>query len=195
MSSAGDRLYGRLEPVATYDDENGGVVAAIADMLAAPQQLVDDVARDTDTQLAWQPALDPETAPEALLAWLAQFAGSSLLPSDTVDQQRTRIKAAAGFYRTTVKAIRDEVGLYLTGSKTVQVLKQVGGDPWAMTVLVRTSETPDSAQAQRAAMAQKPAGVILTFVVSNDPIWPEATLAFSAVGAAETWQTLVPGDV
>lgn len=196
MSAASDRLYERLAPLATYDAENGDVVLALAETLALPQQVVDDVARDTDTQLAWQPALDPDTCPADWLPWLAQFPGVTLLPSDlTTDQKRAKIKQAAGFYRGTPRAITEAVRATLTGTQSVTILQQVGGDQWALTVLTRTAETPDAAAAERAARSQKPAGIILTYVESDDPIWSEATLAFSAVGAAETWQTLAPGDV
>jgi phage tail P2-like protein len=196
MTTAADRLYDRLAPLATYDDENGGIVRALAETLALPQSNVDDVARDTDTQLAWQPLLDPDTCPAAWLPWLAQFPGVKLLPSDLTEaQQRARIKAAAGFYRGTTRAIVEAVQATLTGTQFVNVLNAVGGDPWAQTVITRTSETPDAAATTRAALSQKAAGAVQTVVVSNDPIWSEATLTWNTVGAAETWQTLAPGDV
>src|SRR4051812_43317746 len=82
VTTAGERLYGRLAPVAVYDEANGNVLQALAETLADPQQIVDDVARDSVTQIAWQPATDPDTAPAVLLPWLAQFPGVKLLPSD-----------------------------------------------------------------------------------------------------------------
>lgn len=180
VTSAGTRLYDRLAPVATYDPENGNIVRAIAEVLAEPQELVDQVARDTDTHLAWQAALDPDVTPDEFLPWLAQFAGTQLLPSDTAEQQRERIKSAAGFHRGTPRAIREEVQLTLTGTKFVNLLQRVGGDMWAITVVTRTTETPDPAATERAARAQKPAGMLMTFVVTDEPIIDEGTRTIDA---------------
>jgi P2-related tail formation protein len=183
-TTAGERLYDRLAPVATYDEENGGVVAALADMLALPQAVVDDIARDdlsrpAGTQLAWQPLLDPDTTP--WIDWLAQFPGVKLLPSDLTDEaKRARVKQAAGFYRGTTRAIVEAVQPTLTGNQTVIVQNQVGGDVWAQTVITRTSETPDAATTTRAALTQKAAGVIQTMVISDVPIIDEGTRTIDA---------------
>lgn len=189
MSTAGDRLLDRLAPVATYDDENGGVVAALAETLAEPQQIVDDVARDQeDGQLAWQPALDPDTAPSVLLPWLAQFPGVALPPDASEQEWRDRIKQAAGYYRGTVRAIREEVQRTLTGTKSVIVLEQVSSDPWAVTVKTRTGETPNVTATTAAALSQKPAGMLMTVVVSDEPILDEggAARTIDGIGSAGT---------
>lgn len=177
MSTASDRLYERLGPLAAYDPENGNVVQALAETFSLPQDVVDEVARDTDTQLAWQPALDPDTCPAEWLLWLAQFPGVTLLPSDLTEAaKRARIKAATGFYRGTKRAMVEVVQATLTDTRSVQVLTHVGGDMWAITVVVRTSECPSPALSERAALSQKPAGQILTFVVSDEPIIDEGAL-------------------
>lgn len=188
MSSAGDRLYERLAPVATYDVENGMVVQAIAETLAAPQQIVEDLARDSDTQLAWQAALDPDTCPAIMLPWLAQFAGVTLQPGDDEAGQRARITQAAGFYRGTNRAIRENVQATLTGSKGVTILERVSGNRWATTIVTRASETPDPAATTRAALSQKPTGFIFTVVTSDEPIIDEggAARTIDAIGSAGT---------
>lgn len=193
VTSAGSRLYDRLTPVATYDADNGYVVRSIAETLADSQAIVDQVARDSDTHLAWQAALDPDATPAEMLPWLAQFAGTRLLPADSEQQQRDRIKQAAGFYRGTVRAIREEVQRTLIDTLYVRILERVGGDPWAITVITRTGETPDPAASERAALAQKPAGMILTFVVSDAPVWAEATETWTSVAA--TWTDATVTDV
>jgi hypothetical protein len=73
------------------------------------------------------------------------------------------------------------VAATLTGSQSVSVLERVGGDPYALTVVVRTSETPDSAATLAAAMTQKPIGLILTLVVSNATIIDSLTGTIDAL--------------
>ena len=183
MSLASDRLYERFGPLATYDDENGGIVQAISDALAAPQAVVDDVARESDTHAPWQAVLDPDACPAAWLPWLAQFAGVKLLPSDDEAQQRQRIKTAAGFYRGTDSSMIADVAATLTGTRHVDYLTNVSGDPWSQTIVTLASETPDPAATTRAAMAQKPAGVVLLVLTTNTPIIDQGTRTIDA-GAA-----------
>lgn len=161
-TTAGERLYARLGPVATYDDDNGNVVQALAETLAEPQQIIEDVTRDGETREAWAIAGDPDTAPAELLPWLAQLAGVRLLDSDTEAQQRLRIKTAAGYYRGTPRAIIEELQLLLTGTKQVFLLTR-DPDMWHQTVGTLTSESAAAtvAQLDNAVKAQKPAGVLV----------------------------------
>lgn len=179
--TAAERLYERLGPVATYDAENGYVVQYIAEALALPQAVVDEVMVDGD-QLAWQPALDPDTCPADWLPWLAQFPGVTLLPSDLTEaQRRARIKAAAGFYRGTQRAMIGAVQATLSAPDApVTILTNVGDDRWALEVITRTADTPDPAASERAARSQKPGGFLLTYVVSDSPIVDTGTLAVDA---------------
>lgn len=180
MSAASDRMLERFGPAATYDVANGGVVTALAAALALPQAVVDDVARESDTHLPWGAALDPDAAPAEWLPWLAQFAGVTLLPADDEAAQRQRIKTAAGFHRGTSDSMVGAVQATLTGTQYVDYLTSVGGDPWQQTLQTLTSETPDPAVTTREAMAQKPAGVKLTVIVSDAPIIDAGTRTVDA---------------
>lgn len=193
MSTASDRMLERLAPLATYDAENGGVVAALAAALAAPQAVVDDVARETDTHRPWQAALDPDACPAAWLPWLAQFAGVTLLPADDEAAQRQRIKRAAGYRRGTVPAMIEEVKATLTGTQSVTYLRNVDGNPWLQTIVTRTSETPNPAATEQAARRQKVAGVKLTVITSDEPIVDEFTRTIDNLVVAI--DDFTPGDV
>lgn len=188
VQTAAERLYRRLAPLAKPDPDNDYALLAVATALAEPSQIIEDVARDTATHEAWTMVMDPDAAPDWALPWLAQLGGTILEPGDTVAQQRERISNAAGFYRGTARAIREATQRTLTGDRTVQVLERTSGNRWAMTVLVRTSETPDPDAAERDARSQKPAGVDLTFVVSDVPIIDEggAARTIDAIGSAGT---------
>lgn len=183
MGTAADRFYSRLEPIAGPDPENGLALQGLVAALAGPGQIIDDVVRDSDTHEAWSMVLDPDFSPEWVLPWLAQFPGVRLLPADTVQEQRDRIRQAAGFYRGTVRAIREATQRTLIGTKGVQVLTRASGDRWAMTVITRTSETPDAVVAERDARSQKPVGVVLTFVTTDEPIIDEFTRTIDSITA------------
>lgn len=190
--SIAERMQAQLAPYAEADPD--GLLDAFAAGFAAPLEIC-DVARDTDTHIAWGTVLDPDAADARLLPWLAQFSGDQLLPSDTVQQRRDRLTSPSNFYRGTVEAIKAEIQPTLTGTQTVLVLERVGGNEFAMTVVTRTAETPNPAVAQAAGRRQIAPWLIASFVVSDDPIWDEATRTWDAVGAAETWDTIALGDV
>lgn len=192
LPSTAERLYKRWEPYWEDDAAQGYPLWYLAEALTLDTQEIDDIVRDTDDHEAWHILFDPNAAPAYLLAWMAQFVGVRLLPADTEEQQRSRIQAAAGFYRGTQRAIREEVQTVLTGAKTVKVLKT---GAWTLTVVTRTAQTPDPAAAERAARRQKPAGVVLTYVTSDNPIWFESIGTWDDVATGVTWNSVTLADV
>lgn len=184
MNESAERIYARLAPI----DVGDGTLKHIAEALGLGSVEIDEVVRGTDTHAPWARLMDPATCPVWALGYLAQWVGERLLPLDSEADQRARIAQAAGFYRSTDRAMREEVQRTLTGTKSVTVLNRVGGDRWAQTVKVKTSETPSSAASEAAARRQKEAGVILTFVVSDEPIIDEggAARAIDGIGLAGT---------
>lgn len=187
LTTAADDYYQRLGPLVETDPENGYAVLALADALTSPLGVVHQLVQATDTHEPWALLLDVDNVPEELLPWLAQPAGVRLRPGDTVSQQRARVKAAAGRYAGTDQAMKDEVALTLTSRDPARVMV-LHPSRWTMTVVTRTSDTPDSAASQAAALEQVPGGTILTFVVSDDPIVDEAGVArtIDAIGSAGT---------
>jgi hypothetical protein len=190
MGAAADMILRALAPVIQVWSDSEPALDAIAAALMAPVELVDQVVRDTATIPAWQAIRDPDAAPAEFLPWLAQHVGVQLQPGDSEVAQRARISQTAGFDAGTVKAIVTNVQRTLTGTKTVRVLERVSGDPWAMTVITRTSETPDAAAAQAAALEQTPAWIVLTFVTSNAPLIDEGTRIIDAGTATIDTATL-----
>jgi len=183
MNESAERILARLEPI----DVGDATLSHIAEALGLGAVEGDEVAPGTDTHVPWARLLDPATCPVWALDWLAQWVGDRLLPSDSEQDKRDRISQAAGFYSGTDRAMREEVARTLTGTKSVTVLSRVGGDRWAQTVKVKTSECPSSAVSEAAARRQKPAGVVLTFIVSDDPIVDEGTLTVdAATGVIDT---------
>lgn len=180
-TSPADRLYRRLAPIAYADPENNLTLRRLCEALMAPVQIT-DISRDTDTHVAWETLFDPDTCPEALLDWLAVYNGVELPASAlTAAEKRSRILQAAGRYRGTERAWREEIQRSLTGTRTVRIVTFVDGDRWKVLIVTRATETPDPAAVERAARAQKPAGILLTFLVTDEPLIDEGTLTINAV--------------
>lgn len=189
LPSSGDRLYARLEPIAYADPDQGFPLKGLSGALMAPREIIDNVTQDQGDTIGWGVAVDPDTAPDDLLDWLAQLPGVILPPSAlTAAEKRDRISQAAGFYRGTPRAIREDVQRTLTGSQYVGIFERPGGNAYQLTVVTRTSETPDAAAAERAARSQKPAGIVMTFSTTSTPIIDEggAARTIDAIGTAGT---------
>src|SRR5262245_41113463 len=104
LGAAADRFYGRLEPLAFADAEHGSTLTLLAGALMAPIELA-EIARDSDTHMAWGRLFDPGECPTELLDWLAVFAGIVLPPSALTEaEKRSRILQAGDRYRGTERA-------------------------------------------------------------------------------------------
>jgi hypothetical protein len=131
---------------------------------------------------------DPQQAEAAWLPWLAQLVGAVLDPAATEAERRDTIQyATSGWRGGTRSAIADAARSALTGTKFVRVLvhtKVVGsapadGTPWEITIVTRTSETPDPDAVLGAVLRKgvKPAGAVLyhyPFAVS----WAQRAAAY-----------------
>jgi hypothetical protein len=158
-------MYDQLAPLAHDDASNNYALAWYIAALSEAWQDVDDVARDTDAGPGWSSLLDLNRCPVEALPWLAQFVGVKLVTGSTDAAMRARIASTDGWKRGTPAALIGAVTPLLTGTKTVIFRERNGGDPYALLVHTKTSETPDSAAVLAALMKQKPAGIILTYTV------------------------------
>jgi hypothetical protein len=139
---------------------------------------------------------DPNNCPVEALAWLGQFVGvplenRSVLEADApyYARQRSRIAAHIGFSRGTPAAMRAVLAPLLTGNQTV-FFKERDGDPYTLTVVTRTSETPDAVAARRALLTQKPAGIILNYTTANTRTFAETTATGNTFAASlAAWPT------
>lgn len=193
--TAAARLFARLEPLAYADDDNDNALENLATALMTPVE-IGEITRDDDTHIAWSKLRDPDECPAELLDWLAVDQGIVFPASALTEaEKRSRITQAAGRYRGTEQAWREEIQRSLTGNKVVRLLTFVGGDRWAVTILTRTNETPDPDAVERTARAGKPAGVVLTFLTTDDVIWAEGASAWDDVDPSVTWAAVVLADV
>lgn len=168
--SLASRFLARVAPINIGDLTLTKIVNAVT----AAGEVFETIARADATHSAWGKAMDPDVAPAVLLPWLAQFAGVQLLPGDTEEQQRYRIKQAAGFYQGTPRALVEELQLFLTGTRTV-LLGFHTPDQWHYLVGVITSEAPSSLAVSQAIGRQNPAGMRWDEVFTSD--WSSFVLA------------------
>ena len=108
------------------------------------------------------------TAPASVLPMLAMTAGLlpdyAGLPADLLREVLAR--PAAWRRRGSVLAIVGSVAATLTGTQTVEVETHVGGDIWAMRVLVVDGEMPDLDATWAAVLREKPAGVTVELLAT-----------------------------
>lgn len=155
-----------LQPM-MYDDANHGnalavYLGALGDNLF---QEIEDWASDTDLgQPGYSLLLDADRVPDKAIPWLAQFVGVTITKGLPAADQRSQLKGLTNWKRGTVDALQAAPLPYLTGSKTVIIKERFTG-AYNFEVITYTSETPDSASVLAALIAQKPAGLIMTYIV------------------------------
>lgn len=172
LGSFANQVYNGLNDVAQPDASLGWPLANYIQGLGMMFQIVEDYSRDqfVNGKLApgWSQLLDINRAPNAALGWLGQFVGVPLQQGLTDAQQRARILSVGGWNRGTIGSMVAAAQQYLTGTQTVVVRERdasvTPADPaYGLTVITRTSETPDSAKVLAALLTQKPAGIILNY--------------------------------
>jgi hypothetical protein len=194
MSTVADTILAGLEPVNRAFPDRNGILAALVDSLAEPVQIVDDVARDTDTHDAWQAIYDPDACPVELLAWLAQHVGVQLPPYADEAQQRALIGQSAGFYSGTVPTLIHDVRMTLVsrtnGPAAVDFQRHVGGNPWLEIITVREDELVSFDATYAAVQRDKPAGVRRALLTSDAPLIDQGTALIDDVTATIDAATL-----
>jgi hypothetical protein len=128
-------------------------------------EIIEQWARDTDDgKIGYSILVDANRVPGYAIPWLAQFVGVSITQGLSVTQQREQLLGLGNWKRGTVAALQAAPLPLLTGSQTVQV-KERDTSPYHFQVLTYASETPDSSKVLAALLAQKPAGLVMTYVV------------------------------
>lgn len=184
----GARLRDRTQPLAPEDARHGFAHAYLSEALSRPYEQVAEVFDPPGDIPPVAPLLDPELCPVWALPWLAQFVGLSIPVGIPEDGARTLIAKASGFVRGTPAAIEAAAGITLTGNKTVY-FRERDGSAYRLEVVTLTSETPDPIATERAILAQKPGGIMLTYrtVASWDyQLMTQAGGTYAALSTAYT---------
>lgn len=135
---------------------------------------------DPDTSVTGTCELvNADACPRPYLGWLGWLVGINI--SQIADPfVRVAIGNAAATQRRGSKgSIRDAVQRTLTGSKSCRVYWNLSGtEPYLLTVITFTSQTPDSVATLEAALTEKPAGLDLDLQTVDSATYAEIAAAF-----------------
>lgn len=168
------RLYDRLGEL-TVQDANLGYplltyLGAIGDNLI--EDLYQIIIDQPDGTPGWGILLDPLRCPVFALPWLGQLVGVTVDTTQTEANQRAQIQAVGGWYRGSVGSMLAASKPFLSGTKFSQLVERYGGDAYAILYITHSAETPaDPTAMQNAVLAQKPAGINLTFANVVGQLW------------------------
>jgi hypothetical protein len=160
-----DSLIDLLEPM-FYDDVNQGhALQTYLGGLGLNFEIVEEYARDTDDgKIGYSILVDATRVPDEAIPWLGQFVGITITQGLPPDQQKEQLIGLGNWKRGTVAALKAAPLPFLTGSQTV-IVKERDTSPYHFEVITYADETTDSAKVLEALMSQKPAGLIMTYIV------------------------------
>lgn len=188
VEAAAQRMF---QVCAAYHDGGPGntILLALcrggAEILRKPIEAL----RHDDIGSGWRRMRDPYRCPVWALPWLAQHVGLAHLdPGLTEDQVRTLIATVPNWDAGSNDQIINATKLTLTGTQYVALFER-DSSPYHLTVLTRTSETPDSAKTLTAILGQKPVGIVLDYETVDGETWEEVPddVTWASVDGTLTW--------
>lgn len=173
----------RLLPDYVRKDDNGTLATFLGYSTTAamgPALHLADIA-DPDTSVSGTAEIaNPTVAPRPWLLWLAWMLGLDIAALPTNEQRDAVPQAALLRQRGTQAAIRRAVQRTLTGSKSCRIYWNLSTtDPYLITVVTLTSQTPDSVATLAAALTEKPAGMDLDVQDTTGATYDELALEYT----------------
>lgn len=177
-----------LAPLLAVDFNYGNVGEHFIAALNGPIEVVAEAVREDDEERdGFAVFLDLDNCPAFALPWLGQFKGIKSTPGLVETDARDEIRYGEGLRRGTVDALERAGQRHLTGTKAVRIVERAAGDPYALTVITRTSETTDPATTLADLLSAKRIGIVLTHIVSDAPTIDEGTRSIdTATGIIDT---------
>lgn len=174
VTQAAELLYGRLWPYTLEDEANEWHLLLFCDAIAGELfEQVRSYVADREDMLGWEVVFNVDTCPVEALPYLAQFVGVHFEPSETVEQQRNKIKERPAFKRGTPASLVAAAKLRLTGGKNVYMEERFEGFAYRLLIRVLGKETPDPDGTKADILKQKPAGIKLVFEVVSMKTYAE----------------------
>ncbi len=135
-------------------------------------------------------------APRRYLPWLGWLVGIDTAALPDPDVRAAILNSTETQRRGSMNALRTAIARTLTGSKSVRIYWNITGtDPYLLSVLTLTAETPDAGATLAAAWTEKPAGIALELNTVAGSIWNEVVAEYATwndvVAAHATWDALV----
>ena len=160
-----ESLLDLLAPMLYADASEGNALTTYLSGLSLNFEVIEEWARDTDDgKIGYSVLVDASRVPDDAIPWLAQFVGIQITQGLTPDQQRAQLVGLGNWKRGTVTALQAAAIPYLTGSQTV-IVKERDTSPYHFEVMTLASETPNSSKVLAALLSQKPAGLVMSYVV------------------------------
>lgn len=189
VGAVAEQLNQELAPLLRQDAAYDWIGLCLLGAVGSMYQDLDDLIRDSDAGPGWSGLFDLWAVKSDGLAYLAQYRGVRLRAGLSDERQRERVISTDGMLRGGRVALEGAARQYLTGDQHVNFIER-SGSAWQITVVTRTSETPDPDQVEAALLEQKPAGIVLTYVVSDAPIINEGTRTIDAAAGTIDSATL-----
>ena len=172
----------RLLPDYVRGDDDGTLEGFLGSATVAslgPALRIADVA-DPDTSITRTAELaNPAAAPRAWLRWLGYLVGINVDTIADADKRSAIADSSTLQRRGSARAIIRAVQQTLTGSRSCRVYWNLSGsNPFLLTVVTATAQTPDTVATLDAAWAEKPAGVDLELQVVSGATYDELAAAF-----------------
>lgn len=178
-----DLVFSRLPAYVKAADEDQDYsarryLASLLDPQRATVELVDAADPDTSTTGTCELA-NPEAAQRAWLPWLGWMIGLDV-SGVTESVQRRAISEASRLQRRGSRgAIIRAVQRTLTGSRSCRIYPNLSGSqPYLLTVVTITSQTPDPAESLLAAFQEKPAGMDVELQTTTGATYDELSIYF-----------------
>lgn len=128
--------------------------------------------------------VNPAAAPRPYLPWLGWLVGIDTATIPDADVRSAIADASSAQRRGSLDAIRMVTARTLTGSRLVRAFWNLSGtDPYLVTVVTLTDQTPDSVATLAAAWTEKPAGVDLELQVITGSLYSEIAADFADYAA------------
>lgn len=173
----------RLLPDYVREDDNGDLETFLGKATLSamgPTLRIADVG-DPDTSVTGTAELaNPAAAPRSWLRWLGYLVGINLDNIADADKRSAIADSATLQRRGSVRAIIRATQQTLTGSRSCRVYWNLSGvDPYLLTVVTLTTQTPDSVATLAAAVTEKPAGVDLELQTTTGALYSELAASFT----------------
>ena len=192
-----ERLIERLKPWMTADLE------LYCRAIAAPFETFLRVCEETGTQgeagwvPGWSTLLDPLTCPDAYLAYLAMFVGTSIPKTSTEAEARNLVLYHCNFNRGTLYHLEYAIEEALGAGVPFQVLERTNPetgleDAYAFTVIIPKGKS--SQTLINAINKAKPGGVMFQPIVEVENAWIEAGKTWEEAAAGKEFTNIKEGE-
>ena len=158
-------LFDLLQPMFYDDVDQYNALATYLSGLGLNFEVIEEYARDTDDgKIGYSILVDATRVPDEAITWLGQFVGVQITQGLPPAQQKQQLVGLGTWKRGTVAALQAAPLPFLTGSQTV-IVKERDTSPYHFEVLTYANETTDQNKVLAALLTQKPAGLIMTYVM------------------------------